>query len=361
MKNQNKIIGRSEISSRSKFGIKRFYFSFSLVAYFLLFVTAANAQFDLPTIGNIKPTISLSADPTTPLRDSAVTVTANLSGIIGSGNSNYLWFLNGAKQSEASGLNKKTFKLNTGDIGVIYRISVNVATPNGENLSDAINLTVSDIDLTWSANSQAPVAYRAKLMPTQNSVVAISALPFIYRPGTKILINSSNIIYNWIINGKLDSEKSGINKNAYILKVDNFFGNSYLVRLEVKTMDGAVYLNKYITIPVVKPQIFIYSSDSKTNRTVGVALKNLTAETRNLRFAAEAYFFTAPMKDLKWQWLVNNTEVNSDTENPWIAALNLADNFFGQLSAQIQVEVKNPNNELESAQSTIDLEINKIN
>ena len=101
----------------------------------------------------------------------------------------------------------------------------------------------------------------------------------------------------------------------------------------------------------------LYFSDPKTNQPFGAALKNLTTKPTNLNFIAETYFFTAEPKNLKWQWLVNNAEVGSENEKPWLASLSLANNFFGQFSTQIQVIAKNPNNELESAASTINLEI----
>lgn len=219
--------------------------------------------------------------------------------------------------------------------------------------------TVGDIDLTWTTNSKSPVFYRAKSLPTQNSIVTISALPFIYRPGTKNLISSGNLIYNWRINDKLDFEQSGKNKFSYILNVGSFFGNLHSIRLEVKTEDGTVSFEKEIQIPIVEPQILLYFSDSKTSQPFGIALKNLTAKTANFNFRAEAYFFTIPIKNLKWLWFINNTEINSPAggEKPWLATLNLANNFYEPQSTQIKVIAKNPDDELESSQSITNLEI----
>ena len=341
--NQNKILGN-------------LYFDCLLIIFVLLPIVVA-AQFELPNIGSIKPTITLNSDPVTPLPNSTVTITANLAGITEAGDSNYIWFLNGARQTSASGLNKNVFSLRTGTIGMIYKIGVNVTAPNGENLSDTINLTVSDADLTWVANSQAPIFYKAKLMPTKNSLVTISALPFIYRPGTKNLIASNNLTYNWKIDGKMDSEKSGVNRSSYALRASNFPGNSYSVQVEIKTADNSASLSKDILIPVVKPQVFMHFSDPKTNLPYGAALKNLTMRAVNLNFIAETYFFTAPAKNLKWLWFINNTEVGGRNEKPWLATLNLANDFLGQLSAQIKVIAQNPNNELEIAQSITNLEV----
>ncbi len=356
---QNKILSRRESPRSCGARAKKFYFGCvgCLLVIFISLSTVVSAQFELPTIGGIKPAIILNSDPITPLPNSTVAVTANLSGVTGAGGSNYVWFLNGARQTEASGLNKNIFAFRTGAIGAIYRVNINVTTPSGENLSDTINLTVSDVDLTWIANSQAPIFYRAKLMPTQNSFVTISALTFVYRPGTKTPISSNNLVYNWIIDGKMDLKKSGQNKFSYSFWTSNFPGNPYAVRLEVKTENGSVFLNKHMVIPVVKPQVLLYFSDLKTVLPFGAALKNLTTKQTSLNFIAQTYFFSAPIKKLKWQWFINNTKVNGENERPWLATLNLADNFSGRLSAKIQVTAQNPDNELEIAESTTNLEI----
>lgn len=317
---------------------------------------AVAAQFDLPTIGDVKPTLSLVSNPSTPLPKSTVVITASLSGITSAGNSNYTWFLNGARQADASGANKNTLTVRTGNIGTTYRVSVNVAMPNGENLSETLNLTVSDVDMTWTTNSKIPIFYRAKSLPTQNSIVTIAALPFAYRPGTRSQISSGNLIYNWTVDGKFDSLKSGINKQPYILRTGNSLGNS-IIRLEVKTQDGTVSLTREISVPVVRPQLLLYFSDPKTDIPFGIALKNVMTSGANFNFAAQTYFFTALANNLNWQWFINNTEVTGNEEKPWLATLNLADNFFGSLSTQIKVTANNPNNDLEIAQSTTNLEI----
>lgn len=325
--------------------------------YYILHTSVAYAQFDLPTIGSIKPTISLSSNPVTPLPNSTIVITANLSGLIGNGNSNYTWFLNGARQANASGTNKNNFTFRVGAIGAVYRISVNVTTPGADFLSETINLTVGDVDLTWTTNSKIPIFYRAKSLPTQNSVVTVSALPFVYRPGTKSLVKPENLIYDWIIDDKLDSGKSGRNKFSYVLAANNFPGHSYSIRLKVKTDDEAVSLEKNMVIPVVSTQVWLYFSDPKTNQPFGIALKNVMAGAANFNFAAQAYFFTAPMENLNWQWFINNAEVRGGEEKPWLATLNLANDFSGAFSAQIKVTARNTVNEFESAQSTTNLEI----
>ncbi len=321
---------------------------------------AAMAQFDLPTNQlpnlNMKPTLSLTLDSLTPQSNSIITVTSNLSGMTDVNNSNYTWFLNSVKQKEASGPNKNIFTFQVGDLGAVYKVSVSILTPNGDNLSDSISLTVSDFDLTWSASSQAPASYKSKLLPTQNSIIGVSALPFIYRPGTKTLVNNNNLIFNWRVDDKLSAGNSGIGKSDFIFKVNDYAGTDKSIRLEIKTPDNAVSLSKSVVIPIARPQTLIYFADSKTNLPYGAALKNLIIKPMNLNFVAQNYFFNAPSKDLKWQWFINNEEVTGGGEKPWLASLNLSN--IGQLfSAQVQVLAKNPANDLETTQSTINLEV----
>ena len=271
-------------------------------------------------------------------------------------NSDYAWFLNGVKQTGASGVNKNTFAFQVGDLGAIYKIGVSVLMPSGDSLSDSISSTVSDFDLSWSASSQAPAEYKGKLLPTQNSTVYVSALPSIYQPGTKTLINNSNLIFNWTIDDKFSAGSSGIGKANLIFAANNYAGASKSVRLEIKTTDGAVSIIKSVEIPVVRPQTLVYLADAKTNFPFGAALKNITAKPMDLNFAARTYFFNALPKDLSWQWLVDDKEVAGGGGEPWLASLSIPDigrSFF----TQIQAKAKNPANDLETAQATINLEV----
>ncbi|MCX6813007.1 MAG: hypothetical protein NTV77_00725 [Candidatus Azambacteria bacterium] len=339
--------------------IKNFILLFAIS--YALYAGVVMAQFDLPTNQlpnlNMKPTLSLTVDTRTPLPGAVIIATANLSGITNVNNSNYTWFLNNIRQKEASGSNKNIFTFQVNNLGAVYKVSVSILTPNGDNLSDSISLTVSDFDLTWSASSQAPASYKGKLLPTQNSTVGLSALPFIYQPGTKTLINNNNLIFNWRVDDKLSAGNSGIGKSDFIFKVNDYAGADKSIRLEIKTSDNMVSLSKSLTIPIARPQTLIYFADSKTNLPFGIALKNVAIKPpTNLDFIAQNYFFNAPSKDLKWQWFINNEEVIGKGEKPWLASLNLSN--IGQLfSTRVQVLAKNPANDLETAQSTINLEV----
>ena len=338
--------------------IKNFILLFAIS--YMLYAGVAMAQFNLPTNQlpnlNLKPTLSLTLDPLTPQPNSIITVTANLSGITNVNNSNYTWFLNSARQKETSGLNKNIFTFPVGDLGAVYKVGVNVLTPNGDDLSDSISLTVSDFDLTWSASSRAPASYKGKLLPTQNSIVSVSALPFIYRPGTKTFITNNNLIFNWRVDDKFSTDKSGAGKSDFLLTIRDFAGANKSVRLEIKTPDNAVFLTKSAAIPIVRPQTLIYFADPKTNLPYGAALQNLIIKPISLNFIAQNYFFNAISKDLKWQWFIDNQEVTGKGEKPWLASLNLS-NIGQRFSVQVQVSAKNPANDLETAQSTINLEV----
>ncbi|MFH1393156.1 MAG: hypothetical protein ABIG73_02145 [Patescibacteria group bacterium] len=319
----------------------------------------ANAQFTLPTNQlpnlNMKPSLSLTVETQTPLPGAVVIATANLSGITSVNNSNFSWFLNGVTQKEASGANKNTFAFQVGSLGAVYKIGVDISMPGGDNLSDSISLTVSDFDMTWSANSQAPASYKGKLLPTQKSTLNISAMPFVYQPGTKTQLANSNLIYNWYVDDKFSAGSSGAGKSDLIFTVNDYAGANKSVRLEIKTSDGAVSISKGIDIPIIQPQVFVHLADFKTGFPYGVALKNLTVGPISLNFIAQNYFFNIVPDNLRWQWLIDDKEVASNSGKPWTASLNLAN--AGPLFARIKILVKNSANELETAQTTINLEV----
>ena len=204
-------------------------------------------------------------------------------------------------------------------------------------------LAQSDVDLSWNASNEVPAHYRGKILPTKNSIVMVSALPFI----------SGDLIFNWFINDKFQLDKSGVNKSDLSFKIDGFPGSDVEIRLEILTADKSVFLNKFITIPVVWPQIFILSG--------GKALKNLIVESKvekSLDFTAENYFFNFPKSRLKWNWFIDNKEIADKGGNkPWAAVLNIPSNAALPFFLQIKTAAKSPQNDLESAGSAINLEI----
>ncbi len=336
-----------------------FCFVFLATIFFLSFFIA-NAQFSLPATQlpnlDLKPSLSLTLTTQSPLPNSTVTATANISGMAIANNSNYSWFLNNIKQKNASDLNKNTFTFQVGGLGAVYKVGVGVSMPNGDYLSDSISLTVSDLDLTWNASSQTPASYKGKSLPTQNSVINISAMPFIYRPGTKTFINNDDLIFNWKLNDKFSADNSGIGKSDFIFRISDFSVGNKSVQLEIKTSDNIVSIIKIIEIPTVRPQTLVYFADPETGLPFGVALKNLISISPSFNFTAQNYFFNAPSKDLEWQWFMDNKEVADKSGKPWLASLSIP-NVSRPFFTQIQAVVKNPANDLETTQSTFNLEI----
>lgn len=349
-------IAAGRLSARGK---ACFCFVFLVTIFFLSFFTAA-AQFTIPATQlpnlDLKPSLSLTLSSQTPFPNSTVTATANISGTANANNSNYSWFLNNIKQKDASGLNKNTFTFQVGGSGAVYKVGVSVSMPNGDYLSDSISLTVSDLDLTWNASSQTPASYKGKSLPTQNSVVNVSAMPFIYRPGTKTFINSDNLIFNWKLDDKFSTDNSGIGKSDFTFRIGDFSAGNKSVQLEIKTSDNVVSVIKIAEIPVVRPQTFIYFADPETGLPFGAALKNLISISPDFNFAAQNYFFNAPSKDLEWQWFINNEKTTDKSGKPWLASLSVP-NVSRPFLTQIQAVVKNPANDLETTQSTLNLEI----
>ena len=346
MKRQNKKIIRQRELVVLLFSI--FYFLFSGIAL---------AQFgSLPNL-NMAPTLSLSADPVTPTPNAGLTVSANLSGITNVNNSNYAWFLNGARQSSASGVNKNRFSFQTEAIGTIYRVGVSVTTPDGGVLSDSILLTVSDLDLTWSASSEAPASYKGKLLPGPNSAVVVSARPLIYEPGTRNVFAIANLTYNWFLNDKLQKDKSGPNRPDFSFRNDAPTGAKN-VRLEARTADGLTSLTKSADIAIVRPQILIYLADPQTNLPYGNALKKVILRDEvSVNFAAFNYFWNVGPKQIGWEWSVNNEKIAAISDKPWLASFDIPANILKPSILQIRLMAKNPVNAIESAESLVNMEI----
>ncbi len=337
--------------------IKIEFFVLLFSIFYFLFSASALAQFELPSL-NIRPTLRLSANPITPAPNSMVAVTADVSGITNVSNSTYTWFLNGARQNDASGLNKNTFIFPAGTLGTTYRTSVTVLSPAGDNLSDSVSFTVSDMDITWNANNYVPADYEGKILPTQNSIISASVLPFVYRPGTKTIIGSASLTYNWMVDEKFLTEKSGVNKTDYVFRINNFAGATKSIRVEVRNDDKSISLTKEIKIPVVRPQTLIYFYDVATTRPFGSALREFAAKTVDpLNFMARNYFFNTTPNRIKWSWTIDGVDVAGAPDFPWLAIFSVPKNILRPFSSQARLTAQNPDYELETAATAVNFEI----
>lgn len=199
--------------------------------------------------------------------------------------------------------------------------------------------------VSWRAINYVPSDYQGRIIPSKNSIIEISF--DLLDKGKFVDISKQQI--NWNIDR--NSFKSGVGLKSIVTTFDK--AATKLIEIEIpdyndRTYTGA-YLNKFINIPAVSPEIVINAP--YPNKTIGI---------RQNSFQAIPYFFgISNLGQLKFEWSVDEQKVNTDLAYPSILAIDLTSQGSPKSGTNtlIKVLVRNITDTMEFASKTINLNI----
>ncbi|MDO8442690.1 MAG: hypothetical protein Q7S81_00260 [bacterium] len=199
--------------------------------------------------------------------------------------------------------------------------------------------------VSWRAINFVPPDYQGKIVPSKNSIIEIS---FDLLDNGKFVDVSKQQI-NW--NVDRDSFKSGVGLKSIITTFDKV--STKLVEIELPNYSdkiyGGAYLNKFVNIPAVSPEVVINAP--YPNKTIGV---------KQNAFQAVPYFFgISSLGQLNFGWEVDGQKMENDPNYPSILALDLTSQGSPESGANILIKVlvKNITDLFEFAAKTINLNI----
>lgn len=263
--------------------------------------------------------VSLVASPSSPSPHQNFTVQAATPSF-DKDTAYFSWTIEGKDHPELSGFGKNSMQLVSGDVGSATRISVKVSRPNNLENSLSLVVRVSDLALTWSAETYVPAWYKGKALPVQNSVVDVVAVPTIVQDGT--VVRPEDLIYRWTLDDQ-DNALVGIGKNVFRVQTSDRPDTSYDVRVTVQSPDKSMSKDGQLFIVPSSPHVVVYpatplgGAEYRTNATV------VSTNKRGLiDFFAEAFFFPVVSKrNLFFHWNANGQDISGTPENPNILTL----------------------------------------
>lgn len=263
------------------------------------------------------------------------------------------WFKNGKKIDEGDGIVKKIFE--GGKIGSQTRISVLVSA-NGNFFEDTAQISVNDIDFIVNPLTYTPSFYRGSALPTPGSIVEIYAVPHIYSAGSRI--SSTNLIFEWSLDGKIIQEQSGRGKSKLIFSLPETPLGENEITLKVSSLNEAASHEKIEKVEMRLPEIVLY----KTNPLLGkfaVAISEFeTKSGEEFAVIAEPFFFDFnSILRSTVSWLANGVKINTrqeqnlfllelssspglESENNISFKLEDKDNIFQKGEKRITIKVK---------------------
>ncbi len=266
------------------------------IFYFLFSVVHAAPLF--PPQGQVQLILS----PEFPEPNQAVTVTAQSFSF--DPDTTFLsWTYNG--KNVASGKGMKSYSFNAGPAGSLHRVSVS-ANAKGTTFSDTLSFRVSDILLTWEAQTYTPPGYRGRALPTSGALVRVYAFPELFVSASQTA-KSDNLVYQWKLDDQDMRDQSGRGKKAFSFRVANGRGVTHTVSVTVTGEDTTARTFAKTTIRVEDPLILFYEDKPLEGPRYEQTFPRFSAASGDeLRLRAEPFFFLAgSLTALDYQWRVD--------------------------------------------------------
>lgn len=199
------------------------------------------------------------------------------------------WKENGVVVAEGIGLKTKNFTSPSN--GKSKKIRISIFNENGYLLEKEVSLAPQTVDLLWEAvDTYTPPFYRGKTLPSEQSIIKMVALSN-FVENEKIL-DRSNVIFTWSLNGIQRDSFSGFGQNSFIFKMDPLEASD-LVKVKAVSYDSSSAVENSIYIPKTSPEIVIYEENpllgTLWNKAFTGGIRLSSDETT---FVAEPYFFS---------------------------------------------------------------------
>lgn len=284
-----------------------------LTTFLLLIVllAAGVAETKAQVVPQLK--IGLTASPSSPAPGEKVKIQATTPGF-DKDTSFFEWTVNGKLRTDLSGRGKHSIELVAGKLGASFSISLKVTSQEDRTASASLKIGVSDLVLSWFADTYTPRWYKGKAMPVAGSVVNIVALPQIVLGGRSV--DSKNLIYTW---GLDDEERvlTGVGKNILRIKMSNDETQTHWVKVVVEDISKTVRKEGNTFVPSVTPTALIYLYNENSSIEFRGAPNLISAprgETINL--IAEPFFFPVKTRsELEFGWRLSGNEITGDPDN----------------------------------------------
>ena len=280
--------------------------------------------------------VSLSASPESPSPGETFTVKASVLAF-DKNTALFEWTVNDKKLADDSGLGKDNIILTAGELGSNMRITTRITRLNGAAISISITVPVSDLSLTWFAETYVPKWYKGKALPIQNSVVNIIAVPTLIVNGR--LQKAENLIYNWKLDGK-ENELSGVGKQVFRIRTSDMPLTSHQIEVSVEDLNKKIYKTGQLLIINNNPFVLIYPSSPLGGIEPRTSITNFATTKRGIfDFAAEPFFFPVTAKKiLSWKWAVAGNEIKESAENPHLLTVDTTGQPVGNIPIGIVAE-----------------------
>jgi hypothetical protein len=215
----------------------------------------------------------------------------------------------------------------------------------------APNINIRSIDLAWSADTYTPANYEGRNLPTIGSEVVVEAIVSASDG------NPNALKYSWFLEDIFQRSKSGYGKNSFSFYVQQRSGNFHNIKVQVFNDDRTIFEQRTLQIPVVKPEIVIYSSANNTYFSNQASKNSISVFGDKLSLIAKPYFFSIrKLTDLVFEWTLSGQEPVQSSDYT-ANVLNLSIENARGTENSIWLNVQNSDEPRQNVSQSINLEI----
>lgn len=221
-----------------------------------------------------------------------------------------------------------------------------------EDFDSSSHVALKNIELIWSTDTYTPYEYQGRTLPSIGSMIMVEAAVEISGG------DADSLKYSWFLEDIFQRNKSGYGKDSFYFYVNQRAGAYQIVRLQIFNEDRSIFEEKSIKIPIVGPELVIYSSNGNEHFSERTSEISLVLAGKKFSFIAKPYFFSIKrLTDLIFEWRFPGQEpIISSDYDAGILDLTISEKEDDEiLENELWVSVINKKEARQKASGTIDV------
>lgn len=309
-----------------------------------------HAQYQSPIDG---VTISINPEKPGPNDDVSVSVESYL---IDLSSASIIWLADG--KDIGHGVGMKNIKIKAPSAGKKLTITSVIKSSNGKEVRKVAVIKSGSVEILWETpKSYSPPFFKGKNPFVYENWIRLIAVPHLSTDGVKEL-DPKVLVYKWKKDGKYIENGSGYGIQSVDIKADEI-PKPLDISVEVYTRDQNESAVAFLKLEPVEPSVSFYEVDPLYGIYFNKTIPNyISLQNSEITLLASPFGFNYnPLnKKLSYIWSVNNIEQSNLNKNQSIT-LRSKDNIEG--SSNISIDIRNENDILERALSSITINFKK--
>ena len=262
------------------------------------------------TVNNLSGDMSADLSPANPGPNTVTTIAlSSLSTDLRA--ATITWQLDGKEFLKGPGKNVAT--ITTRGAGQTSIVHVIADTLEGDEMTQDITITPADITILWNARTYTPPLFRGKALPTEESVITLTAYPE-FQTSDGVALNQADLIYTWKKDGHIETTQSGRGKSTVSYQLGILPGDTEF-SVEAQSPDGVLRISKTVSVPMISPRAMVYEEHPLEGTRYNTPLFNqfqLVGSEMTLRI--EPFFFSLPLARMAFGWAMNTDKPTIGTQ-----------------------------------------------